>query len=100
MTEPLNGQSVDALLTRLGTDDNFRTAFLSNPARAMTSLGIVAAASLGLGAALVPTDAADGHELASKQLFLSVRDELRRQHAGAPFEPVSLDFGTRGSGAA
>lgn len=96
MTESLNEQSVDALLTKLGTDDDFRTAFLASPMRAIASLGILATTTLGLGAGLIPMQATESdQDLASKETFLTVRDELRRQHARAPFEPISLDFSAR-----
>lgn len=88
--------AVDLLLTKLGTDDSFRSRFLASPAATLASLGIASAVGLGLGLAgnSLPGTAASGDaagDLASKESFMAARETLRSKNR-APFTPITLDF--------
>jgi putative modified peptide len=97
VTESLSARSIDALLAKLGTDDEFRDQFAANPAKALATVGITLAAGFGLAGSAVAADSADGPTLADKTVFLAARAELRDGLAPAPFIPITLDFTNPGA---
>ena len=98
MTDHVTDQSIDTLLTKLGTDDDFRTSFAVNPQGALSAIGLASLVGLDLGlssgaeSAAITTAASNEQNMASKQSFLAVRDELRASHSGYPFQPIHMDI--------
>lgn len=103
MTDLATDQSIDTLLTKLGTDDSFRMSFAANPSSALSAIGLAGLVSLSLGmltgAESAASSVASGSEqtLASKHSFLAVRDELRSSHSGYPFQPIHVDIQPAGA---
>lgn len=87
MANQLSEKTVDAVLDKLATDDDFRARFQKNPREATRSLGIDDAAIDGLSDAPVA-------RLADKKSFAGSRDQVRKQllDARVPFNPITLDM--------
>jgi putative modified peptide len=83
----LSEKTIDAVLDKLATDDDFRARFQKNPREATRSLGIKDPAIEDVSSAPVET-------LADKKAFSKSRDQVRKQlvAAKAPFHPITLDM--------
>ena len=83
----LSEKTIDAVLDKLSSDDDFRARFQKNPREATRSLGIEDAAIDSLPEAPV-------EKLADKKAFAGSRDKVRKQlvDARTPFHPISLDM--------
>lgn len=90
MSSKLAAKTVDALLDKLSSDDDFRARFQQNPREATRSLGIDDEAIDTLPETPMRT-------LANKKLIAASRDVLRKQLADAPypFIPHCLDVPER-----
>lgn len=89
----LSDLTVDTLLDKLSSDDDFRAEFQANPRTALASLGHQAAekatnSDLGLWNCLQVT------QLASKEAIMASRDTLRKQllSSKAALNPVTLEI--------
>jgi putative modified peptide len=91
MSNQLSEETVDALLDKLSSDDDFRDSFQKNPRRALASLGHgpSADAKVQSGAWSCMTVS----RLASKDSIKASRDTLRKQllSAQAAAHPISLE---------
>lgn len=87
MAKQLSEKTIDAVLDKLSTDDDFRARFQKNPREATRSLGIEDDAIDSLSDAPVA-------ELADKASFSKSRGQVRQQllDARAPFNPITLDM--------
>jgi len=85
MTHHAIDQSIDLLLTKLGTDDAFREAFAADPSRALSEAGLA-----GLPGGKAAWSAGPDSSLADKERFLATRDELRASYFGYPFNPINM----------
>ena len=79
--------TVDALLDRLSSDDDFRARFQRNPRAATQSLGTSDPAADALPEAPIPS-------LADKDKFKRARVAVRKQllEAQGPFNPITLEI--------
>ena len=82
--------TVDALLDRLSSDDDFRARFQRNPRTATQSLGTNDAAADVLPDAPIAS-------LADKGTFHRARNAVRKQllEAQGPFNPITLEIPPR-----
>lgn len=90
MTDHATEQSIDTLLTKLGTDDNFRRSFSVDPGSALSAIGLSVSMLAGGAAANLALAGNEKQDLASKESFLAARDMLRVSLSGAPFMPITL----------
>ncbi|MBW8310459.1 MAG: NHLP-related RiPP peptide [Rhizobium sp.] len=83
----ISESTVDALLEKLSSDDDFRDRFQANPRQATRSLGTGDPAVDALPEAPIK-------QLASKEDFSKSRGKLRTQLAATayPFQPITLDI--------
>lgn len=83
----LSEKTIDAVLDKLATDDDFRARFQKNPREATRSLGIKDEAIENLSEEPVA-------KLADKDSFAKSKTQVRKQlvEARAPFNPISLDM--------
>lgn len=90
MTKRLSEQTIDALLDKLGSDDNFRDRFKANPQAATAELKTNDEAVASLPTQPLPA-------LASKQAFVASRARVRKQlvESAYPFQPITLDVPER-----
>jgi len=86
VAKQLSEKTIDAVLDKLATDDDFRASFQKNPREATRSLGVDDEAIDSLPEAPVA-------KLADKASFAKSRGQVRKQlmDARAPFMPISLD---------
>ena len=91
MSFKLSEETVNALLDKLSSDDDFRAKFQSDPRAALASLGHKPALSAGADAKGAWT-CMSVKELASKDAIRKSRDALRTQLTSdnAAFNPISL----------
>jgi putative modified peptide len=77
----IDAETADRLLDLLGSNDEFRSEFQSNPVAALQSIGYQPADSLGLEASsellASPFSACSVIQLASKELILEAKAELK-----------------------
>jgi putative modified peptide len=87
VAKQLSEKTIDAVLDKLSTDDDFRASFQANPREATRSLGIDDDAIDSLPNAPVAN-------LADKTTFAKSRGVVRKQllDARAPFNPITLDM--------
>ncbi len=87
MAKQLSENTIDAVLDKLASDDDFRASFQKNPRAATRSLGLDDDAIDSLPE--TPTA-----PLADKASFAKSRGRVRKQlmDARAPFMPITLDF--------
>ena len=87
----LSEETVNTLLDKLSTDDDFRKRFQANPRAALASVGHKAAASAGADEKGIWA-CCNVKELASKEAIKASRDALRTQllAESATFNPISL----------
>lgn len=90
MATQLSEKTIDAVLDKLATDDDFRARFQKNPREATRSLGIKDAGIDSLPEAPIAS-------LADKKSFAASRDQIRTQllQARVPFNPITLDMPER-----
>lgn len=86
MSKKLSGKTVDALLDKLSTDDEFRKRFQANPRAATRSLGTDDAAVDQLPETPIA-------RLADKKAYAGSRKTMSAKltEAGYPFQPITLD---------
>ena len=86
MSKKLSEKTVDALLDKLASDDDFRARFQANPRAAARSLGTNDEAVESLPGKPIA-------KLADKSAFGKSRTVVREQliNSRAPFEPISLE---------
>lgn len=87
MTTTLSEQTIDALLDKLGSDDDFRAAFQANPRAATRTLGTNDPAVEALPESPIRT-------LAGKGEFSRTRHAMKRNLLATrePFTPITLDI--------
>ena len=90
MSKKLSEKTIDALLDKLASDDEFRARFQANPRAATRTLGTNDDAVDSL-----PDSPMTG--LADKDAFSKSRAIMRQRliDARAPFEPISLEASRR-----
>jgi len=90
----LSESTVDALLDKLGSDDEFRALFQKDPRQALAAVGD--ATSAGKANATGAWMCMGVRQLASKESIQASRDLLRRQllSAQAGQSPISLEAAT------
>lgn len=87
MAKQLSEKTIDAVLDKLATDDDFRASFQANPRAATRSLGVEDDAIDSLPETPVA-------KLADKASFAKSRGQVRKQlmDARSPFMPITLDM--------
>ncbi|GAB2500476.1 NHLP-related RiPP peptide [Arenimonas alkanexedens] len=90
MANKLSEKTVDVLLDKLSSDDDFRARFQKNPREATRSLGTGDPAVDTLPEAPIA-------ELADKKSLSASRDKVRESLVSAayPFQPIHLDMPKR-----
>lgn len=86
MSKPLSEETIDALLDKLATDEEFRSRFKLNPREATRSLGTNDPAVDALPERPMP-------RLADKDTLAGSRSTFRKQlvESAYPFNPINLD---------
>ncbi len=100
MSFQLSETIADALLSKLGHDDGFRTLFAANPREALISLGFAPAADTGIREGIWMCMQVD--VLASKEVIRAGHEQLRQQltAARAKYTPITLGMRAAASQAA
>ena len=90
---------VDALLDKLGSDDGFRAAFVTDARGALASLGFEPAADSSITQGIWTCVSVD--ELASKEAIVAAHSALKAQLGAvrAAYNPISLTTGVRSKAA-
>lgn len=90
MPKPLSEKTVDALLDKLSSDDDFRARFQANPRAATRSLGTGDEAVDNLPETPIA-------RLDSKEAFSQSQGQVRKQlvESRSPFVPITLDIPER-----
>jgi putative modified peptide len=86
-----SAETIDALLDKLSTDDQFRALFQRNPRAAFASVGHAEAREGGATEGLWAC--CQTKELASKEQIRAARDQLRTQLLSeqASYHPITLE---------